>query len=124
MSDAHQFARDFGITGVLLLAFLLFWRGSEKLGIIGFGKEYQLRRLAEERLAAATERMEKEQGEVKRLIEALPAAVARAVREVMQELSAWMRAAPPSVRAPSPSAPSVPGPVSCDPPRSVMPSRP
>jgi hypothetical protein len=105
VSEAHQFARDFGVLGIAVITFLLFWRGSEKLGIVGFGKEYQLRRIAEERIANASERTEKAQGEIKDLIGALPGAVAKAVHEVVQGILLELR---PPLRASQPPSPSPP----------------
>ena len=104
MTEFHQIARDFGVLGIAIITFLLFWRGSDKLGIVGFGKEYQLRRIAEERLAAATERTEKAQGEIKTLIAALPSAVAKAVHEVVQGILIELRP-PPPVPPPGPPVP-------------------
>lgn len=105
MSEVHQLARDFGVLGIAIITFLLFWRGSEKLGIVGFGKEYQLRRMAEERLASATERTEKAQGEIKVLIAGLPDAVAKAVHEVVQGILTELR---PQAHAPPPPQPAPP----------------
>lgn len=105
MSEVHQLARDFGVLGIAIITFLLFWRGSEKLGIVGFGKEYQLRRMAEERLASATERTEKAQGEIKTLIAGLPDAVAKAVHEVVQGILTELR---PQAHAPPPPQPAPP----------------
>ena len=115
MNEFQQLARDFGVLGIAIITFLLFWRGSDKLGIVGFGGEYQKRRIAEERLAAATERTEKAQGEIKILIAALPSAVAQAVHEVVQGILAELRSSQHAPPRPPPAAPtngaraSVPG---------------
>lgn len=104
MSEVHQIARDFGVLGIAIITFLLFWRGSDKLGIVGFGGEYQKRRIAEERLASATERTEKAQGEIKVLIANLPDAVAKAVHEVVQGILTELRPPPPAPPPPPPAA--------------------
>lgn len=106
MTEVHQLARDFGVLGIAIITFLLFWRGSEKLGIVGFGGEYQKRRIAEERLAAATERTEKAQGEIKTLIAALPSAVAEAVHEVVKGILAELRSSRPETPPAPPVAPT------------------
>jgi hypothetical protein len=109
MSEFHQIVRDGGVLGVAAITLLLFWRGSEKLGIVGFGKEYQLRRIAEERLASATERTEKAQGEIKAMIAGMPNAVAEAVREAVHEVvKGLLSELRPQAPAPPPPPPAPP----------------
>jgi hypothetical protein len=105
MSEIHQIARDFGVLGFAIITFLLFWRGSDKLGIVGFGKEYQLRRIAEERLASATERTEKAQLETKAMIAGMPHAVAEAVRGAVHEVVKGILS---ELRPPAPPPPPPP----------------
>jgi hypothetical protein len=90
--------------------FLLFWRGSEKWGFVGFGAEYQKHRIAQEKQTAAMERTEEAQGEIKELL----ARLAPFAEVLVQWLRASMQPAPiPPPVAPTngarSSCPSVPG---------------
>lgn len=71
-------------------SFLLWWRGSEKFGFVGFGKEYQLNRIAQEKQAAALERNEVAQEEIKSIL----AKIAPFAEVVVQWLRASMQHAP------------------------------
>lgn len=103
--------------GVLVVAliiggFLLFWRGSDKFGFVGFGKEYQLNRIAQEKQAAALERTESAQEEIKALL----TKIAPFAEVLVQWLRTSMQSAPipppsaqtPAARASYPSAPHAP----------------
>lgn len=56
------------VIALVVGAFLLFWRGSDKFGVVGFGKEYQAHRIAQEKQTAALERTEEAQAEIKELL--------------------------------------------------------
>jgi hypothetical protein len=98
------------VVTLIVGSFMLFWRGSDKLGVVGFGREYQAHRIAQEQQTAAMLRTEEAQGEIKDLLAKLAPfaeALAQWLREAMRPAQAPPPAAPTSaVRA---SFPSVPG---------------
>jgi hypothetical protein len=98
------------VVTLIVGGFLLFWRGSDKFGVVGFGKEYQAHRIAQEQQTAAMLRTEEAQGEIKDLLAKLAPfaeALAQWLRAAMQPVPAPPPVAPPSaVRS---SYPSVPG---------------
>ncbi len=83
------------IVTLIVGGFLLFWRGSDKLGLVGFGKEYQATRIAQERQALAMERTEKVNGRIEGFLEDLP----RVFRDTLREFL--------SIRGPAPMPPPV-----------------
>lgn len=106
---------------ILLVAFLLFglfvfiawWRGVERWGIVGFGREYQLTRIAHERMAAATEETKKDQGEIKGLLTSLQ-------KRLEDVLERFLPSSPPTQREPRAaphraSSPSLSDKASCTP---------
>lgn len=100
------------VVALVVVGFLLFWRGSEKFGFVGFGKEYQLNRIAQEKQAAALERTESAQEEIKALlvkIAPFAEALAQWIRASMQSAPIVQHVAPTNVsRVSSPGAPPVP----------------
>lgn len=97
------------VVALVVVGFLLFWRGSEKFGFVGFGKEYQATRVAQERQALAMERTEKVNARIEGYLEELP----RIFRDTLREFLALRPPAPMPPPAPPPngartSAPSVP----------------
>lgn len=89
-----------GVLVVTLIVggFLLFWRGSEKFGFVGFGKEYQAHRIAQEQQTAAMLRTEEAQGEIKDLLAKLA--------PFAEALAQWLRAAMQPAPTPPPAAPT------------------
>lgn len=73
------------IVALIVVGFLLFWRGSEKFGFVGFGAEYQKNRVAQEKQAAALERTEAAQEEIKALLVK--------IAPFAEALAQWLRAA-------------------------------
>lgn len=51
-----------------LVVFVMWWRGVDRWGIIGAGKEYQLTRMAHERTAKASEETRADQHEIKAIL--------------------------------------------------------
>ncbi len=92
-----QVVHSFGPTAAVLVCFVLlvlaffagiaglivWWRGSERFGIVGFGGEYQKTRMAHERIAAATERTEKVNERIEGFLESLPQVLRDALRDVL-----------------------------------------
>lgn len=95
------------IVALIVGGFLLFWRGSEKYGFVGFGGEYQRNRVAQEKQAAALERTEAAQEEIKELL----TKIAPFAEALAQWLRASMQAAPivPPATQPSGARVSAPG---------------
>jgi len=87
------------VVTLIVGGFLLFWRGSEKFGFVGFGKEYQATRIAQERQALAMERTEKVNGRIEGFLEDLP----RVFRDTLREFLAFRGPAP----MPPPAVPPV-----------------
>ncbi len=83
---------------LIVVGFLLFWRGSERLGIVGFGKEYQLNRIAQEKQADALVRTEAAQEDIKALL----MKIAPFAEVLVQWLHASMRQTP----SPPPASPT------------------
>lgn len=96
-----------------LAALLVWWRGIERWGFVGFGAEYQKTRVAHERIAAATERTEGAQGEIKVILAALPGQIATAVLAALGQAPPTQRE--PRASQPRSSAPSLGETASCKP---------
>lgn len=86
------------IITLIIVGFLLFWRGSEKFGFVGFGKEYQAHRIAQEKQTAALERTEEAQGEIKELLAKLA--------PFAEALAQWLQASLHPAPMPPPATPT------------------
>ena len=86
------------VVTLVVVGFLLFWRGSEKWGFVGFGIEYQKHRIAQEKQTAALERTEEAQAEIKGLLEK--------IAPFAEVLVQWIRAAMQPAPIPPPGAPT------------------
>jgi hypothetical protein len=96
----------FVILAVIVLfafaALIVWWRGSERLGIIGFGSEYQKTRIAHERTAKATEETKAVEGEIKALL----ARIAPFLEALAAKFSPPAQGVQPDPPAPQPRASS------------------
>ena len=86
------------VVALIVVGFLLFWRGSEKFGFRGFGDEYQKTRVALEKQAAALERTEAAQEEIKALLVK--------IAPFAEALAQWLRASMQSAPVVPPVAPT------------------
>lgn len=86
------------VVTLIVGGFLLFWRGSEKWGFVGFGAEYQKHRIAQEQQTEALKRTEEAQGEIKELLAKLA--------PFAEVLVQWLRASMQPSPAPPPAAPT------------------
>lgn len=111
--------RSFGPTAAVLVCFVLlvlvflavvgalivWWRGSERWGIIGFGEEYQKTRMAHERIASATERTEKVNERIEKFLESLPQVLRDALRDVLSTPPSAPQVPPAAQQPPAPEKP-------------------
>jgi hypothetical protein len=93
------------VVTLIVGGFLLFWRGSEKWGFVGFGAEYQKHRIAQEKQTAAMERTESAQSEIKELLAKLA--------PFAEVLVQWLRASMQPAPAPPPATPTNGARASC-----------